>query len=67
MPRRNKRGNQIAAKHHFQHTNSRPPSEGFLDEGAERVVGPKSEEVVGKWRKLCNEELHNLCFSSDTY
>jgi hypothetical protein len=24
------------------------------------ICGPKREEVVGDWRKLHNEELHNL-------
>jgi hypothetical protein len=25
-----------------------------------RILGPKRDEVVGEWRKLHNEELHNL-------
>jgi hypothetical protein len=25
-----------------------------------RVFGPKGEEVAGGWRRLHNEELHNL-------
>jgi hypothetical protein len=25
-----------------------------------RIFGPKREEVTGEWRKLHNEELHNL-------
>jgi hypothetical protein len=25
-----------------------------------RIFGPKVDEVVGDWRKLHNEELHNL-------
>jgi hypothetical protein len=25
-----------------------------------RIFGPKSDEVTGEWRKLYNEELHNL-------
>jgi len=25
-----------------------------------RVFGPKREEVTGGWRRLHNEELHNL-------
>jgi hypothetical protein len=25
-----------------------------------RIFGPKMEEVAGGWRKLHNEELHNL-------
>jgi len=25
-----------------------------------RIFGPKSEEVIGEWRKLHNEELNDL-------
>jgi hypothetical protein len=25
-----------------------------------RILGPKKDEVTGGWRKLHNEELHNL-------
>jgi hypothetical protein len=25
-----------------------------------RIFGPKREEVAGTWRRLHNEELHNL-------
>jgi hypothetical protein len=25
-----------------------------------RIFGPKGDEVTGRWRKLHNEELHNL-------
>jgi hypothetical protein len=28
-----------------------------------RIFGPKREEVAGDWRRLHNEELHNLCAS----
>jgi hypothetical protein len=28
-----------------------------------RIFGPKSDGVTGGWRKLHNEELHNLCSS----
>jgi hypothetical protein len=28
-----------------------------------RVFGPKKEEVAGGWRRLHNEELHNLHIS----
>ncbi|PNF21336.1 hypothetical protein B7P43_G02098 [Cryptotermes secundus] len=31
---------------------------------ARRIFGPKRDEVTGGWRKLHNEELHNLCSSS---
>jgi hypothetical protein len=30
-----------------------------------RVFGPKRDEVTGEWRKLHNEELHNLYSSPD--
>jgi hypothetical protein len=28
-----------------------------------RIFGPKRNEATGVWRKLCNEEIHNLCSS----
>jgi hypothetical protein len=28
-----------------------------------RIFGLKRDEVTGGWRKLHNEERHNLCFS----
>jgi hypothetical protein len=28
-----------------------------------RIFGPKRDEVTGGWRKLHNEEFHNLYFS----
>jgi len=28
-----------------------------------RIFGPKREEATGEWRKLHNDELHNLFFS----
>jgi hypothetical protein len=31
-----------------------------------RIFGPKREEVTGGWRRLHNEELHNLCAPPDT-
>jgi hypothetical protein len=30
-----------------------------------RIFGPKRNNVEGEWRKLRNEELHNLYSSSD--
>jgi hypothetical protein len=30
-----------------------------------RIFGPKRDEVTGEWRKLLNEELHNLYSSPD--
>jgi hypothetical protein len=30
-----------------------------------RIFGPRRDEVTGKWRKLHNEELHNLYSSPD--
>jgi hypothetical protein len=31
-----------------------------------RIFGPKRDEVTGEWRKLHNEELHNLYSSPDS-
>jgi hypothetical protein len=28
-----------------------------------RMIGPKMDEVIGEWRKLHNEELHDLYYS----
>jgi hypothetical protein len=28
-----------------------------------RIFGPRRDDVTGNWRKLHNEELHNLCSS----
>jgi hypothetical protein len=28
-----------------------------------RIFGPKRDEMTGEWRKLHNEELHDLCSS----
>jgi hypothetical protein len=30
-----------------------------------RISGPKREEIMGEWRKLQNEDLHNLYSSPD--
>jgi hypothetical protein len=30
-----------------------------------RIFGPKRDEVMGEWRKLLSEELHNLYYSAD--
>jgi hypothetical protein len=30
-----------------------------------RIFGPKKEEVAGGWRRLHNEELHNLYASKN--
>jgi hypothetical protein len=30
-----------------------------------RIFGPKRDKVIGEWRKLQNEELHNLYSSPD--
>jgi hypothetical protein len=32
----------------------------FENKVLRRVFGPKRDEVTGGWRKLYNEELHNL-------
>jgi hypothetical protein len=30
-----------------------------------RIFGPERDEIIGGWRKLRNEELHNLYSSPD--
>jgi hypothetical protein len=30
-----------------------------------KIFGPKREEAAGDWRRLHNEDLHNLYYSSD--
>jgi hypothetical protein len=37
----------------------------FENSVLKRVFGPKRDEVTGEWRKLHNEELHNLYSSPD--
>jgi hypothetical protein len=32
----------------------------FENRELRRIFGPKKDEVTGDWRKLNNEELHNL-------
>jgi hypothetical protein len=38
----------------------------FENRGLRRIFGPKRDEVMGDWRKLHNEELHNLYSSPNT-
>jgi len=38
----------------------RTQTEGVWEQVLRRILGPKREEVVGGWRRLHNEELHNL-------
>jgi hypothetical protein len=40
-----------------------------LEEGCKikmgiNILGTKSEEVIKSWRKLRNEEVHNLCYTA---
>jgi hypothetical protein len=37
----------------------------FANRVLSRIFGPKREEVTGSWRKLHDEELHNLYTSPD--
>jgi hypothetical protein len=36
----------------------------FENRALRRIFGPKRDEVTGEWRKLHNEELHNLYSST---
>jgi hypothetical protein len=36
----------------------------FENRVLKRIFGPKRDEIVGGWRKLKNEELHNLYSSA---
>jgi hypothetical protein len=46
------------------HTHTSPPPEVltylFENRVLRRIFGPRRDEVTGDWRKLHNEELHNL-------
>jgi hypothetical protein len=37
----------------------------FENRELRRIFGPKRDEVTGDWRKLLNEELHNLYSSTN--
>jgi hypothetical protein len=37
----------------------------FQNWALRRIFGPRRAEVIGGWRKLHNEELHNLYCSPD--
>jgi hypothetical protein len=37
----------------------------FVNRVLRRIFHPKRDEVTGEWRKLHNEELHNLYYSSN--
>jgi hypothetical protein len=39
-------------------------TEGDKNRVLKRIFGPKRDEVIGGWRKLHNEEFHNLYCSS---
>jgi hypothetical protein len=36
----------------------------FENRALRRIFGPKRDKVIGDWRKLHNEELHNLYCST---
>jgi hypothetical protein len=37
----------------------------FENRVLKRIFGPKRDEVTGEWRKLHNEELNDLCSSTN--
>jgi hypothetical protein len=42
------------------HNKGRAKIEGDSEQGAGRIFGRNRDEVAGGWRRLHNEELHNL-------
>jgi len=40
-------------------------AEGFENREPRRIIGPKRDEVSGKWRRLHNEELYDLYSSTN--
>jgi uncharacterized membrane protein len=46
--------------HHYQHR-----LRVFESRVLRRIFGPKRDEMTGEWRKMHNEELHNLYSSPD--
>ena len=45
---------------------------GTGDDGVEnrvltRIIGPRRDKVTGEWRKLHNEELNDLYYSTNTF
>jgi len=40
---------------------------GFENRELRRILGPRRDEVTGEWRKLQNEEFHDLCSVSNIY
>jgi hypothetical protein len=42
------------------HVQGRAQTEGVENRVLNRIFGPKRNEVTGEWRKLHDEELHNL-------
>jgi hypothetical protein len=48
----------ITEEHRFRVFENRVPR---------RIFGPKREEITGGWRRLHNEELHNLYASTNIF
>jgi hypothetical protein len=50
----------MGVKHGLFHTKEKHRLRVYGNKILRRISGPKREDVIGDWRRLHNEELHNL-------